>query len=78
MGVFYTPSNATGLPDGFYGSAKLHSDAADIVVVIASQRYLASGAQGWLMKVRFPPMRLPVSAFQLYITAHPGKRVSIS
>jgi len=45
MGVFYTPSNA-GLPNSFYGSAKLHSSAADIVAVVASQRYLASGAQG--------------------------------
>jgi len=46
MDVFYTPSNATGLPDGFYGSAVLSSSATDIVVVVASQRYRADGAQG--------------------------------
>jgi len=48
MGTFYTPANTTGLPDGFFGSATLHSTdaAAKIAVVVASQRYLASGAQG--------------------------------
>lgn len=45
MGVFYTPSNA-GLPDGFYGSAELSSSATDIVVVVASQRYRPTGAEG--------------------------------
>ncbi|MBE2220668.1 MAG: hypothetical protein IAF02_03960 [Anaerolineae bacterium] len=46
MGSFYTPSNATGLPDGFYGSASIVSDDQDILVVVASQRYPTSGAQG--------------------------------
>ena len=45
MGTFYTPSN-TNLPDGFFGSASLHSSDNNVLVVIASQRYLASGAQG--------------------------------
>jgi hypothetical protein len=45
MDVFYTPSNAS-LPNGFYGSATLHSSAANIVVVVASQRYRTDGAQG--------------------------------
>jgi hypothetical protein len=45
MDVFYTPSNAS-LPDGFYGSAALHSSDTAIVVVVASQRYRVDGAQG--------------------------------
>jgi hypothetical protein len=46
MGTFYTPSNATGLPDLYYGSATLHSSVNNIAVVVASQRYRTDGAQG--------------------------------
>jgi hypothetical protein len=46
MGVFYTPANATGLPDGFYGSAKITSATNDVLVVVASQRYRPTGAEG--------------------------------
>lgn len=45
MGTFYTPSH-TSLPDGFYGSAEISSSATDVAVVVASQRYRASGAEG--------------------------------
>jgi hypothetical protein len=46
MEVFYTPANATGLPDGFYGSAELVSTVSPIAVVVASQRYRPTGAEG--------------------------------
>lgn len=46
MGVFYTPANATGLPNGFYGSAELSSDTNDIFVVVASQRNRTTGQEG--------------------------------
>ncbi len=46
MGVFFTPSNATGLPNNFYGSAKITSNTNDVLVVVASQRYPVTGAQG--------------------------------
>lgn len=45
MEVFYTPSTA-GLPDSFFGSATIASSAANIAVVIASQRYRPTGAEG--------------------------------
>lgn len=45
MGTFYTPSHA-GLPDGFYGSAQVTSSATDVAIVVASQRYRSSGAEG--------------------------------
>lgn len=45
MGLFYTPANAA-LPNGFYGSAEISSSTTDVVVVAASQRYRADGAQG--------------------------------
>lgn len=44
--TFYTPANATGLPNAYFGSAKVSSSAADIAVVVASQRYRTDGAQG--------------------------------
>lgn len=45
MEVFYTP-NTVGLPDGFFGSATIESTSADIAVVVASQRYRSTGAEG--------------------------------
>jgi hypothetical protein len=45
MGLFYTPSNAN-LPNGWYGSAVVTSSATDLYVVVASQRYRATGAEG--------------------------------
>jgi len=45
MGSFYSPSH-TGIPDGMYGSAEITSSDADIAVVVASQRYRSSGAEG--------------------------------
>jgi len=45
MGNFYTPSHVT-LPDGFYGSAEIASSASDIAVVVSSQRYRPTGAEG--------------------------------
>jgi hypothetical protein len=46
MGSFYTPGNTTGLPNSYYGSAKLSSSATNVAVVVASQRYRTDGAQG--------------------------------
>jgi hypothetical protein len=45
MFSFYTPSYAQ-IPDGFYGSAEIYSSDANIAVVVASQRYRPSGAEG--------------------------------
>lgn len=46
MGIFYTPANTTGLPNGWYGSAIVTSSATDLYVVVASQRYRTTGAEG--------------------------------
>lgn len=46
MGVFYTPDNTKGLPNSWYGSATVTSSATDLYVVVASQRYRATGAEG--------------------------------
>lgn len=45
MDSFYTPNHTT-IPDGFYGSAMMSSSASDLAVVVSSQRYRASGAEG--------------------------------
>ena len=45
MDSFYTPSN-TSLPNGYYGSAELNSSDTNIAVVVASQRYRPTGAEG--------------------------------
>jgi len=65
MEVFYTPSTA-GLPDTFFGSATIHSDSANIAVVVASQRYRATGAEGVAYEGQVPTaatkcVSLPVS-----------------
>ncbi|MBN1876807.1 MAG: hypothetical protein JXA33_21465, partial [Anaerolineae bacterium] len=46
MGIFYTPGNTTGLPDSWYGSAIVTSSDTDLYVVVASQRYRTTGAEG--------------------------------
>lgn len=46
MGIFYTPGNTTGLPNSWYGSAIVTSSATDLYVVVASQRYRTTGAEG--------------------------------
>jgi len=46
MGIFYTPVNTTGLPDSWYGSAVVTSSDTDLYVVVASQRYRTTGAEG--------------------------------
>lgn len=65
MEVFYTPSTA-GLPDGFFGSATIASASTDIAVVVASQRYRATGAEGVAYEGQVPSaatqcVSLPVS-----------------
>ena len=65
MEVFFTPSTP-GLPDNFYGSATIHSDSANIAVVVASQRYRATGAEGVAYEGQIPTaatkcVSLPVS-----------------
>lgn len=45
MGTFYTPSHGS-LPDGFYGSAEVTSSVTDVAIVVASQRYRPTGAEG--------------------------------
>jgi hypothetical protein len=58
MGSFYTPSNGS-LPNNYYGSAVLSSSATDISVVVASQRYLTSGAQGMAYEGSLPTDATP-------------------
>ena len=53
MESFYTPSTV-GLPDGFYGSATIHSATNDIAVVVASQRYRPTGAEGVAYEGQIP------------------------
>jgi hypothetical protein len=45
MGTFFTPNHAN-LPDGFYGSAVITSNTTDVAIVVASQRYRPTGAEG--------------------------------